>query len=171
MSALQAGSTASDFTLCDARGESHSLSEARAKGPVLLTFFKIACPTCQYALPFFGRLSKRLGSGPFTVWAISQDSAEHTALFNQEFEVDLPQLFDSEDNGYRVSDAYGISYVPATFLVEPDGAISCSSQGWSKDDFEQITARLAEAAGQPVFSVFEPSENVPAYRPGCSSKN
>ena len=51
MAALPPGSKAPDFELPDRDGASHSLSDALRKGPVLLTFFKISCPTCQFQSP------------------------------------------------------------------------------------------------------------------------
>jgi peroxiredoxin Q/BCP len=94
---LQPGSQAPDFLLPDAEGRRFALADALKRGPVLLAFFKVACPTCQYALPFVERLARRLEGGAVTVWAISQDSPEHTAMFNREFGISLPPLFDPED--------------------------------------------------------------------------
>ena len=83
MAALTPGSKAPDFELPDRDGAPHSLSDALRKGPVLLTFFKISCPTCQYGVPFISRLAAPLEGKPATVWGISQDSPENTAGFNR----------------------------------------------------------------------------------------
>ena len=52
MAALNAGVLAPDFTLPTVQGGQVSLRQALAKGPVVLVFFKVSCPVCQYALPF-----------------------------------------------------------------------------------------------------------------------
>ncbi len=167
MAALEPGSDAPEFSLPDHKGEVHSLTEALAKGPLLLVFFKISCPTCQYALPFFERLHKRLAAAPVGIWAVSQNSLDHTNAFGREFGIaTLPVLFDPEEEGYPVSDVYGLTNVPTSFLIEPNGKIAVTSVGWSKDDVAQIAQRLGEAAGEPGLSLFEPQENVLAFRPG-----
>ena len=54
---LEAGATAPPFRLQDASGKTHSLAEILSRGPALLAFFKITCPVCQLAFPFFERMS------------------------------------------------------------------------------------------------------------------
>jgi len=167
MAALEPGTRAPKFSLPDDKGHAHSLSEGLAKGPVLLVFFKVSCPTCQYALPFFERLHQRLAGAPLSLWAVSQNPLDHTNAFRREFGVEtLPALFDSDDEGYPVSNAYGISHVPTSFLIEPDGKISLSGVGWSQDDTAAMARRLGQAGGEPALTLFGPQENVLAFRPG-----
>jgi peroxiredoxin len=167
MAALEPDTAAPQFSLPDDKGEVHSLTEGLAKGPLLLVFFKVSCPTCQYALPFFERLHKRLAGAAVNIWAVSQDSLDHTNAFGREFGIEtLPVLFDPEEEGYPVSNVYGITNVPTAFLVEPDGRIAVTSVGWSKDDVARISRQLGQAAGEPGLLLFEPSENVLAFRPG-----
>jgi peroxiredoxin len=167
MPALEPNADAPEFSLPDNKGEVHSLTEALAKGPLLLVFFKVSCPTCQYALPFFERLHKRLVGAPVSMWAVSQNSLDHTNAFGREFGIGtLPMLFDPEEEGYPVSNVYGLTNVPTAFLIGLDGKIALTSVGWSKDDTAQIARRLGEAAGEPGLTLFEPQENVLALRPG-----
>ena len=166
MAALPPGSKAPDFELPDRGGAPHSLSDALRKGPVLLTFFKTSCPTCQYGVPFFSRLASPLEGKPVTVWGISQDSPENTAGFNREFEVSMPELFDSEEQGYAVSNAYGITNVPTSFLIEQDGTVSVSSVGWDKKAAELISKYLGEASSIPELTPFNPGESVLDFRGG-----
>ena len=56
MPALEAGIVAPDFILPTVDGKQVSLAQALKKGPVVLAFFKISCPVCQYAFPYFERL-------------------------------------------------------------------------------------------------------------------
>jgi peroxiredoxin len=62
MATLKAGTLAPDFTLPTMDGKKFSLSEALARGPVLAAFFKVSCPTCQYAFPFLERIYKSYGN-------------------------------------------------------------------------------------------------------------
>ena len=166
MAALSPGSQAPDFTLVDHEGEPRSLSSALKNGPVLVTFFKVSCPTCQYALPFVDRLQSQLEGTPVTVWAVSQDGPDPTAAFNAEFEVSLTDLFDPEEETYPVSNAYGLTHVPTSFLIDRDGAIAETSVGWDKKDMEQISSRVGEAAGVADLTPFHSGEDVLDYRGG-----
>jgi peroxiredoxin len=168
---LQPGSQGPAFILPDAEGRPFVLAAALQRGPVLLVFFKIACPTCQYALPFVERLARRLSGSSVTIWTISQDSPEHTAMFNREFGIKLPQLFDPEHEFFPVSEAYQIAFVPALFVIEQDRLISRVSTGFNKKEFEEIAAHLSMAAGQEATPLFAADENVPLIVPGCGGKN
>jgi|ERR1700733_5304850 len=58
MAALTTGTQAPDFELKTLEGKRFSLSEQLGRGAAVLAFFKVSCPTCQYALPFLERLHK-----------------------------------------------------------------------------------------------------------------
>ncbi len=165
------GTIAPDFTLRDAAGRPHGLSDALHHGPVLLSFFKISCTTCQYSLGFLHRLYREFAGTAASIWTISQDTPEHTELFNQEFGISLPQLFDAEAEDFSVSDTYGIEFVPTTFVIEPSATIAESSVGWSREEFERMVSTLARLAGVEQPSPFGPGDTVEDYRPGCRSKN
>src|SRR6202035_428465 len=53
---LSAGDRAPDFELEDLSGERRTLSGLSGGKPVLLAFFKVSCPVCQYAFPFLERM-------------------------------------------------------------------------------------------------------------------
>ena len=61
MAALTVGTKAPDFVLKAMDGKRFSLQEELGSGPVVLAFFKVSCPTCQYAFPFLERLHKAYG--------------------------------------------------------------------------------------------------------------
>ncbi len=152
---LSSCSQAPRFTLRDLDGAEHSLDALLARGPVLLAIFKISCPVCQLTLPYLNRLA---GGGLQTV-AISQDDAAPTKRFHGRFGISLPTLIDREEDGYPVSNAFGVTHVPSLLLVEPDGRISLSSEGFVKADLETAAAR----ASKPIFQA---GESVPAWKAG-----
>ena len=49
---------APDFTLPTLEGQKVSLKQLLQHGPVVLAFFKVSCPVCQYAFPLYERLSQ-----------------------------------------------------------------------------------------------------------------
>jgi hypothetical protein len=66
---------------------------------------------------------------------------EDTRDFNREFGITFPTLLDTEESGFPVSNAFGISSVPSLFLVSTDGTIAQVSEGWHKGDVAQLGAR------------------------------
>ncbi len=165
MTALATGTQAPDFELKTLDGKSFSRSAELARGPVVLAFFKVSCPTCQYALPFLERLYKAYGSQGVTLIGVSQNNAKDTAAFNKQFGVTFPVLLD-DTSTYPVSNAYGLTNVPTVFWIAQDGEIEVSSVGWVKADFEQINRKMAEIANFPPVVVFKPGEDVRDFRAG-----
>ncbi len=164
MAALPRGSRAPDFSLRDADGSEFQLYSALASGPVLLTFFKTSCSTCDYALPYLDRFHAELnGSG--TAVAVSQDTPADAERFNLEHGYATRQVFDTEETGFAVSDAYGLTNVPTVFLVGTDGVIKHTMVSWSKVDVEELAGKLG------LKSPFLAGEDVLVYRPGCGSRN
>ena len=129
------------------------MNDELARGPVVLVFFKVSCPTCQYALPFLERLHKAYGHKGVTLVGVSQNDATDTAKFNKEFGVTFPVLLD-DTGSYPVSNAYGLTNVPSIFWIAQDGEIEVSSVGWVKADFEQINRKMAETGKIAPATVF-----------------
>lgn len=166
MTHIVAGNLAPNFSLRSLDGKEFSLSTALQKGPVLLAFFKIGCPVCQFTFPFLERLHQRAKSPEVTVVGISQNGPEKTAAFNKEYGVTFPVLLDLEEKRYVVSNAYGLSMVPTILLVDSDGSVLVCSMGFVKADLENIAGRLAARNNTPKAPLFVATESVPANRPG-----
>ena len=165
MKALAAGAKAPEFALQAMNGQKFSLQDAIANGPVVLVFFKVSCPTCQYALPFYERLHKAYGRNVVTLVGVSQNDAEDTAAFAKEFGITFPVLLD-EMEAYPASNAYGLTNVPSIFWVAQYGEIEVSSIGWVKADFESINRKMAPAGKVSPGAVFRPGEEVRDFRAG-----
>jgi len=166
MPALPADTQAPEVSLSSIDGKPFSLSSARAKGPVVLAFFKISCPVCQFAMPYLQRIFKaHENSARVTIVGISQDSAADTQAFNKKYGITFPVLLD-EPRRYPASNAYRLTTVPTVFLVAPDGRIELSSAGWSRAEMQELSERLAAAGGAAPARLFSPGEQVPEYKPG-----
>src|SRR5262249_29758500 len=157
---VKTGIEASTFTLPDLAGNRRTVDELLKQGPVVLAFFKISCPTCQYTFPFLERLHKQLGGAAAKIVGVSQDARKQTEGFSREYGVSFPVLLDSEEENYPVSNAFGITHVPTLFLIEPDRRIALTSVGFVKADLEELGRRLG-----PV-SLFHRDERVEAFRAG-----
>lgn len=165
MTALATGKKAPEFELKTLDGKPFQLSNELTHGPVVLAFFKVSCPTCQYAFPFLERLYKAYGNKGATLVGISQNDAKDTAAFAREFGVTFPILLD-DTHKYPVSNAYGLTNVPTLFWVAQDGEIGVSSVGWVKADFEQINRKMAESGKATPAPVFKAGEDVRDFRAG-----
>jgi len=165
MAALSEGKTAPDFSLPAMDGATFSLKDALAKGPVILAFFKISCPVCQYAFPYLERIYKSYGGKNVTIVGVSQNDGKDTVRFNKEFGVTFPVLLD-DTRSYPVSNAYGLTNVPTTFWIGQDGGIEVASVGWSRKDMDAINALAAQALGGKLMPIFQPGEPVTEFRAG-----
>jgi peroxiredoxin len=165
MAALTVGAKAPDFELSRLDGKLFILREELARGPVVVAFFKVSCPTCQYAFPFLERLERAYGGRGARVIGVSQNDAVQTSAFIQEFGVTFPVLLDDTEK-YPVSNAYGLTNVPSIFWVADDGQIEVSSVGWVKADFEAINRKMAQSKKLPLAGMFKPGEEVRDFRAG-----
>jgi len=165
MAALDVSTRAPGFTLPTVKGKQFSLDEGLQKGPVVLAFFKISCPVCQYAFPFIERMYRSNPGANLTVLGISQDKLRDTQAFLREYGVTFPVALDDPAK-YVVSNAYGLTNVPTLFYIAPDGEIEISCVGWSKADVEAISQKLAEHRKQAPAPLWHKGEDIQDFRAG-----
>ncbi len=165
MVTLSAGQRAPKFSLPLVDGGQVSLDEALEHGPVVLAFFKVSCPICQYAFPFFERLYQANRDSRVTFLGISQDKVKDTRAFMKEFGITFPVALDDPKN-YAVSNAYGLTNVPTLFYIDPSGEIAISSVSWSKADVEEVNRKLAELRRQQPPLLWRTGEDVRDFRAG-----
>lgn len=148
--ALQTGQTMPDFELPDATGKSVSSSELRAKGLLLISFYRGNwCPYCNLELQALqARLDDITALGA-TLVAISPESPDQSLTTQEKFDLKFPVL---TDTGNQVARQFGLVFtldeslrpiynnfgiditthngdqsfelpVPATYLVAADGTV------------------------------------------------
>ncbi|MGQ0744619.1 MAG: TlpA family protein disulfide reductase [Acidimicrobiales bacterium] len=124
------------------------------EGPVVLAFFKVTCPVCQMAAP---KVAAMAATGARVV-AIGEDPAPALHTYRQTYGQDVPTL--TEPRPYPASDAYGVTAVPSLFLVGSDGVIIDSVGNWDREAWNRVSMAAGGAA------VSDPSDGLPAFRPG-----
>ena len=164
MTNLAAGSIAPGFSLKSLEGKEYSLAKAVKGGPVVVAFFKISCPVCQFTFPFIERLFKRYGGDGVTFLAVSQDDARASKRFAEDYGVTFPVLLD--ETGYPVSNGYGLTTVPTIFLIHSDATVRTVCMGFDRAGLESIAKELAERRKQAPAALFRNDEKVPDYKPG-----
>ncbi len=123
-------------------------------GELLVVFFKITCPVCQFALPFLNRIHPAL-----PVVGVSQNDEADTQEFVEEFGIQFPIVLDPEKDDFPASNAYGISSVPSLFLIEADGRLGRVVEGWRRREMEWL-------GGRTGAEVILQGENVPEWKAG-----
>src|SRR5271166_5280250 len=166
MPALLTGKLAPDLNLPTLDGKQVSLHDLLQHGPVVLAFFKISCPVCQYAFPMYERMAQAHKDTGATFLGICQNGVSDAKAFAREYGVTFPIAIDNDANYYAVSNAYGLTNVPTLFYIDQDGEIEVSSVGWSKDDVDKVNAKLAALCQQKPPTLWRSGEDVPAFRAG-----
>jgi peroxiredoxin len=164
MTTIFAGQKAPDFSLKSMDGSEFSLHALLERGPVFVSFFKVSCPVCQFTFPFLERIYKRFAGSEANFFGISQDTVRLTREFADEYGVTFPMLIDAA--GYLTSNAYGLTNVPTSYLIDTDGAVKLTCLGFNRKDLEAIAAELSARQKRPPAPLFRPNESVPDNRPG-----
>ncbi len=117
--AVFVGSKAPDFVLKSLDGQEVRLSDYRGK-VVLVNFWASWCPPCRAEMPLFEDIYKRYKDKGFLILAISTDVNEEAVhKFLKDIKVSFPVLMDDG----KVSETYGITGLPTSFLIGRDGKV------------------------------------------------
>lgn len=165
MATLEAGAKAPNISLSSTQGHSFSLDQARSDATVVAAFFKVGCPTCQYAFPFFERIFNAYAKNKVSFVGVSQDTKEDTEAFAKKFGVTFPLLLDDKKT-YPASNAYGLTNVPSTFVISAAGRVEYSTVGWVKEEIAQLNELVAKAAATPAAQIFKAGEQVLDFKAG-----
>ena len=164
--ALPTGMKAPEFALTTTSGKPAILSALIKRGPVVLAFFKVGCPTCQYAFPYLDRLFQVHTPEPVSFLGISQDNAADTQAFVKRYGVTFPVALDDAQR-YIVSNDYKLTNVPTVYLVDRDGEIQVSSVGWARRDIDELNLKLSMMdPAQQRHPIFKPGEEIAEYKAG-----
>jgi peroxiredoxin len=123
LSKVEIGKLATDFTVNDVAGKPVSLSSYRGRY-VLLEFWASWCGPCRAENPNLRALYLKYKDKGFDILGVSLDE-KATQWVKAVEKDDLPWTQVSELKGFRgqVPVDYGISGIPANFLVDPSGNI------------------------------------------------
>ena len=124
-------------------GKNVSLADFRGK-VVILDFWATWCPPCIREIPDFIELYEQYKDKGFAMLGISLDQAGISVVksFAERFKINYPIMMTDG----RVDKAYGgITSIPTTFVIDPEGNIRKKHVGYvSKDVFEAEIKTLLE---------------------------
>jgi len=164
---IEIGVEAPRFTLPALDGSELSLTDAGDQ-PLLLVFLRVSCKTCDVAFPYINRLRETYPDG-WRLWTISQDEAGRSAEYRDRFAIRSPVLID--DPELVVSRAYDPPSTPTLVLIGTDGRVEYVSEGFAKDDLNELSARIAKHLGVPGVEIAPGDDGNPAMRPGCMARH
>ncbi len=137
------GQPAPDFTLSLLDGSTIASSDLQGRVTVV-NFWATWCPPCEDELPDLQAVWEEYQAAGvvFIGIAFEEEEAEVRAMA-QRFGITYPLGLDLED---RISSAYGITGVPETFVIGPDGIVAYIHIGPVRA--EQLRAELNDLLGR-----------------------
>ena len=135
---LSVGTVAPSFTLKDIDGKSVSLSDFRGK-QVVLHFWASWCPDCREETPQLKAAQAAADPSKVVFVSVSFDrKVEAFEAYVRENALGGVQLFDASGKKESVvGTSYHVKWIPATYLIGPDGRIQLATVVFSK-----VAARL-----------------------------
>ena len=130
---LSVGSVAPAFTLQDIDGKSVSLSDFLGK-QVVLHFWASWCPDCREETPQLKAAQAAADPSKVVFVSVSFDrKVEAFEAYVRENALGSVQLFDASGKKESVvGTAYHVKWIPATYLIGPDGRIQLATVVFSK---------------------------------------
>lgn len=135
-----AGALAPDFVLKDPQGKEHRLSDYRGK-VVVLDFWATWCGPCQLAMPGLQKLHEKHPTAVVLGLNCWEDGDPSAFMKDKGYTYGLLLKAD------EVASKYGVSGIPAFFVIGKDGRILHSAVGFDPDGEEKIGS-IIEAQGK-----------------------
>lgn len=111
---------APDFVLTDIDGKTWRLSDLRGK-VVFINFWATWCPPCQEEMPSMEALYQGMKNAPFQMLSVlNNDDPEFARQMGKKIGFTFPVLKDPES---KIAGQYGITGVPETFIIDPQGIL------------------------------------------------
>ena len=118
--AATVGETAPDFSLVDRQGKTWKLSELKGQ-VVFINFWASWCPPCRDEMPSMQKLYSTVPEESFKMLSILyKDQPEAGDELASAFKLTFPVLIDPGD---KTAQAYGLTGVPETFIVDKGGVL------------------------------------------------
>ena len=141
---IAAGEKAAPFKLKDLSGDSVSMADLRGK-VVFLNIWATWCAPCREEMPSMEKLYERLHDNKgFVMLAVSQDtgSRDDVVAYVKKHGYHFDVLLDPKN---AVAEAYKVSGVPETFIIDREGRIVAHHSGafdWSQPGIRDALEEL-----------------------------
>ena len=133
------GEIAPTFSANDITGDEFRLQDFRG-GIVVLNFWATWCPQCEDEVPVFESVWRDLSDeGVQFVGVAMNDTAAAVSAVAEAQAITFPLIVEEEG---RITSAYGVTAVPETFIIDPEGNVAYIHIGVV--DTETLLSELAE---------------------------
>jgi len=137
---------APDFVLQDAAGNTWKLSSLKGK-VVFVNFWATWCKPCRDEMPAMEALNKAMAERPFQMLSIVfNDDLQMANSFARRLGATFPVL---ANPGPELAEAYMITGVPETFLIDAEGILRHKFIGpydWNTPKMRNIVSGLLDSA-------------------------
>ena len=136
-----------DFSLKDLSGQTVSLSDLLAEGPVLLDFWATWCGPCIKELPFIQNLHEEFSDSNITIVGISEDGTKTVSKvkpFIKTRRYTFPVLLDTNQQVMRM---FKISSIPYVCIIDTSGELYYSHIGYKPGDEKELRKKILEVLG------------------------
>ena len=145
------GSRAQDFALRDIDGRTVRLSDHLGKDVVVVAFWATWCAPCITEHPHLERMYQAYRDQGFVVLAVSMDGPEsiaEVAPHARRYGLSFPVLLDEETR--VVGTLNPKRAAPYTLLIDRDGTIAYTHEGYSPGDEITLEAKIKELLAVPA---------------------
>ncbi|MDI3340557.1 MAG: TlpA disulfide reductase family protein [Sphaerobacter sp.] len=136
------GRTAPTFSLRTFDGQQISLDQFQGK-TVVINFWGSWCPPCQEEAPILEEFSRNLDPDVVIIGIDVWDRQEDAAAFIKQHGLTFPNGID-EDGAITID--YGVSGIPETFVIAPDGRLLGKYSG-PVESVEQLRGMIRDLMG------------------------
>lgn len=120
---LAIGEVAPDIDGKDVFGNSLKLSSHRGK-VVVIVFWSTSCIPCMKMFPHERELIKKYGQQQFSLFGVNVDpDCEQVREAMKKHEITWPNWWDGGDSQRAISKCWGLSTLPAVYVLDGDGII------------------------------------------------
>lgn len=138
------GKPAPNFTLMDTKGKTWKLAELQGQ-VVFLNFWATWCPPCREEMPSMQTVHTLMPEGKFTMLAVlSNDEPALADAMAAKIGVTFPILLDPDS---KVAQAYGLTGVPETYIIDKQGVVQEKFLGavrWDSANSLQMLRKYTE---------------------------
>ncbi len=133
---------ATNFTLTDNNGAKINLSDYKGQ-VVYLDFWASWCGPCKQSFPAMNDFQKKYGAQGFKVIAVNVDENKQDAVnFLKTTPAQFTVVYDSNQ---QVIKQYNVKSMPSSFLIDKQGNILETHQGFKLEEVAELDAKIQKA--------------------------